>query len=775
MIENRGILNAPGDTLFGWTGGGRPTLNNYGTLNLTNGWATVVFPGNFQQFPSGVLNLDLAGRNVGTNFSRFVGVNTATLAGGLNVNLVNNYRPSLGDQFEILKFASRAGTLTPYSCTLPLVSPRYSATNVVLFAAAPTLTLEPTNQSVISGTNVMFTVQAEGTTPLTYQWQFNDTPLLNATNTSLLLTNVQAKDEGTYAVGISNAWASVTSAPAYLAVYVRPTILLQPTSVQTVLGSNAIFSVGATGTHLCYQWQFNNTSLAAETNTSLLLANVQTNQAGSYRVVVTNAAGALTSAVASLSIVVPPLLTSQPRSAGVVEGSDVSFTVGATGTMPMTYFWRYNGLPLTTTTTNRLDLRAVQISQAGRYSVLVSNLAGSTLSDEATLVVGVPPRILAQPQPQRALTGESVSFAAIVSGDTPLTYQWQLNGLAVQGATDVTLVLTNVQTSQSGIYALTASNAWGSAVSLPAGLTVIDPIHITNQLVAYFPFDGDFQDASGHANHGSPVGHPHIVPGFLGSGALNPYSTSNANHYVTLGTKPDLAFGTNTDFSISFWVRLPSGAWGGDPSLSDPVFIGNKDWSSGSSLGWVLATGSDGRLQWNYREASPNVRVDYDGPDKTFGNPTWHHVAVTFHRGGNAKTYVDGVLVDSRLSPETSTSLDTGLPLNIGNDGTGNYPISYGCWNNPDGDATAGLRLDDLGIWRRTLTAEEANALYHAGQAGRDLAAVTAADVVGDVPPQITRQPVGQEVVAGATVNFRVAATGTAPLSYYWRKNGVLI
>jgi hypothetical protein len=92
-------------------------------------------------------------------------------------------------------------------------------------------------------------------------------------------------------------------------------------------------------------------------------------------------------------------------------------------------------------------------------------------------------------------------------------------------------------------------------------------------------------------------------------------------------------------------------------------------------------------------------------------------VAVTFQRGGVARAYVDGVQVDSRTlvtGANPPTSIDSGLPINIGTDGTGNYTDS--------GNAgVTNMLIDDVGIWRRILTAQEVAAIHSAGRAGKDL------------------------------------------------------
>src|SRR5207245_5339837 len=97
----------------------------------------------------------------------------------------------------------------------------------------------------------------------------------------------------------------------------------------------------------------------------LALSNVQPANAGNYRVIVRNAFGSATSAVATLTVLVPPAITQQPQSQTVAEGANASFTVMATGTPQLGYQWRLGGTLLLGQTSNTLSLTNVQLSQAG--------------------------------------------------------------------------------------------------------------------------------------------------------------------------------------------------------------------------------------------------------------------------------------------------------------------------------------------------------------------------------------------------------------------------
>src|SRR6185503_17835584 len=123
--------------------------------------------------------------------------------------------------------------------------------------------------------------------------------------------------------------------------------------------------------------------------------NVQTSQAGNYVVVVANGAGSITSAVAQLTVnavAVPPSITTQPQSQTVNAGANVNFSVVATGSAPLSYQWRKDNVNIGGATLASLSLNNVQTSQAGNYTVVVTNSGGSITSAVAQLTVNAAPQ-----------------------------------------------------------------------------------------------------------------------------------------------------------------------------------------------------------------------------------------------------------------------------------------------------------------------------------------------------------------------------------------------
>jgi pectate lyase len=268
-----------------------------------------------------------------------------------------------------------------------------------------------------------------------------------------------------------------------------PSIDFDPQDESAFVGQDVSFSVQASGTApLSYQWYYNtNTVLGGQTNSVLALTNVQLTDAGGYSAVATNGSGAITSAVAQLTVsfpVAPSIITQPQNQANILPGATATFSVFASGSDPLSYQWYYNTNTLLTNATDSiLTITNVQLANAGSYSVVINNSAGSTNSSNAFLTVNnspVAPVFNSQPASLVVLAGSSASFTAVAGGTAPISYQWNRNGTPIPGATSTTFSLSNVQTSDDGSYTLTATNNVGSATSNPAQLTVTTAIPLVN-------------------------------------------------------------------------------------------------------------------------------------------------------------------------------------------------------------------------------------------------------------------------------------------------------
>ena len=295
---------------------------------------------------------------------------------------------------------------------------------------------------------------------------------------------------------IASTWSEVTPTASD-----PPTISPsgQPQSQTVETGSNVTFSVSASGSPtLAYQWYFNtNTPLSFGTNAVLPLPSVTTNDAGTYNVVVTNQYGTNISAYATLTVNPPqaPLITADPSSQSVTEGSSAGFSVTATGSLPLVYQWYKvaggvtNVLTGQNNTTYTLGTTALSDDGSQFYAV-VTNDYGLATSELATLQVlpnTAPPTISSQPHSQTVQPGANVSFSVTASGADPLRYQWFFNLTNVlANATNAIYSLASADATNQGGYDVIVTNAFGSTTSVVATLTVnanassINPLDFIN-------------------------------------------------------------------------------------------------------------------------------------------------------------------------------------------------------------------------------------------------------------------------------------------------------
>jgi hypothetical protein len=276
-----------------------------------------------------------------------------------------------------------------------------SATSAVArltVAMAPIVLSQPRDLVATNGDVVVFSVTAQGTAPLSYQWFLNETvPLAGATGSELNLGRVALAQAGRYSVVVTNAYGTVASTLAQLTVVSGPEIQSQPKDREVSRGSSASFDVVATGNPApSFQWLLNGTPVPDATNASLVIDNVQEPNLGLYSVVVSNSVRSITSAPARLSLLEgPPRILAQPSDATAIPGGTARFSVSVFSTTPVSCQWYFNGdQPVSGATSETLDLAAISIAQRGSYHVALSNEFGVTLSASAQLRVLVKPEML---------------------------------------------------------------------------------------------------------------------------------------------------------------------------------------------------------------------------------------------------------------------------------------------------------------------------------------------------------------------------------------------
>ncbi|HWY74110.1 MAG TPA: LamG-like jellyroll fold domain-containing protein, partial [Verrucomicrobiae bacterium] len=357
----------------------------------------------------------------------------------------------------------------------------------------------------------------------------------------------------------------------------------------------------------------------------------------------------------------PPAIVTPPQSETVLAGTNVNFSVTASGTSPLAYQWLRDGTDLADggnisgSSSSALALTNVQVSDSANYQVVVTNASGSVTSAVAMLTVNpnaFPPSINVQPSGQTISTGSGASFTVSASGTTPLTYQWLFNGANLSnggqftGATSPTLTITGAQTNNSGGYSVIVTNVFGSATSMVATLTVNPPIINSNgcvpapaNIIGWWTGDGTATDSAGADNGTLQGGATDTANGLVGQA----FSFNGTSSYVQI---PDSAVLHPTNLTIEAWVlfnSLDSSASGGSPA-GDQYIVFKQNSRAGSFEGFDLS-----KTRFNNGDgfrflvtSSGGVSVEVDSITRVTTG-VWYHIAGV--RGPNfTQIYVNGLL-----------------------------------------------------------------------------------------------------------------------------------
>jgi len=356
----------------------------------------------------------------------------------------------------------------------------------------PLITLQPGSLSVLKGSNAVFEAAAEGVGPLSFRWRKDGVGLSDggrisgATSPLLTIQDVQAADAGDYSLNVGNAYRSASSAAASLSVLLPPSLTLQPADQSVLVTSNVSFTTAVAGTSpLSHQWQKNGQDISdtgritgAATGT-LSITGLQTNDAGEYRLIVTNSYGVVTSEVARLTVLLPTLFVLSPTNQTWIAGSNGALHSLATGSEPITFQW-YRGATVLIddarvmgSTGDSLTVSNVQPGDAGTYKVVAMGPGGIATCQPTVVSVVVLPYVSIPPADHTVLAGTNVTLLVSAGGTAPLVYQWRFNEMPIPQGASTSLLLTNVQADDAGGYDVVVTNAYGAVTSVVAALTVV--------------------------------------------------------------------------------------------------------------------------------------------------------------------------------------------------------------------------------------------------------------------------------------------------------------
>lgn len=394
-------------------------------------------------FPAGILPEVLAQPNSSTNaMGSFVSFDVTT--GGqhpLFFQWLKDGVPLAGRTQPFLQlFNLQLSDVGNYSVFITNIFGHTTSSNAflsVFIPQTPAITVQPIGQTVSVGANVGFNVVATGSPVLRYQWLFNNTVIADATNSVFTLPNVGLSAAGNYRVQVFNDAGAITSDNAPLVVHQIPFMITQPLSIMPGNRQPAtILSMVGGFPNPAIQWFRDGLALTNGTDylgvdaqtLSILSAGVE--DIGTYFLVASNTAGAITSAPASLVLDFPAQILVEPVSATVPAGTNHTLSVSVTGAPPVTVQWFRNGNPILGANFANLSLTNVTRTNTGIYHAFVNNASGSQTSSNATLRVLVPQRITAPLLSNdrfQFLFGESDGTLLVETNLPPLSVQFTTN------------------------------------------------------------------------------------------------------------------------------------------------------------------------------------------------------------------------------------------------------------------------------------------------------------------------------------------------------------
>lgn len=688
-----------------------------------------------------------------------------------------------------MKATDSAGSVETTAAKLTVTAP--TAPSNVTITTGP-LTVNPGDSLY------MYSSVGTGTSPFTYQWCKDGQPIAGATSYYYSRYNFASADVGVYTLVVSNASGSASSPGTMVGIrkVQTPIITSNPASMTVQPGSYVSLSVSAYGVgSLNYQWQKDGVAIVGATSSYYsVTSNATSANAGAYTVVVSNAAGSVTSTAGTLTVLsgTAPTISSQPQDITVLRGQSFTLNVGASGYPAPTYQWMKDGVAIANGTSSSFSTSSVASSDSGVYTVAVSNSVGSVTSRSVTVTVSDPtlPTIVSQPSSASILLGNSYySLSVSLAKYQSDTYQWYKNGTAISGATSSTYYIYSAQSSDAGAYHVVVTNGAGSTTSNDSTITV--DLASTQPVIIFTSGDRA------------------VIGG--GTGSLSIGIKSTLTGYTVAWTKDDVTIPNagSTSLNVSSFGATNEGTYvaqvtvGGLLYSSAPMKMtllnkgvapvitanpGSANVLAGRSV--TFSASADGEAPMTYQWKKEGTAISgatsysYTISNTTAANAGSYTVTATNANGSSTST---AATLTVTAAPGATIPVISSQPISqtmlLGGSSSTTLSLSVGVMSNVDSNYSYQWYKDGIAIANATssyyygYSFTKANAGTYtvkvtnsAGSVTSDGAVITVATT--PMPPSFTTQPIDQSGYTGGTATFTAAATGASAVSYQWRKDG---
>ena len=636
----------------------------------------------------------------------------------------------------------------------------------------PGITAQTGNTTICAGQTMVFSVTASGSGTLTYQWYKNAVILTGATNSSYVITSVGSTDSASYYCIVTNSCGTTTSNSIFLTVKQSPKITAQSGGTSVCSGNAANYTVTATGSAtLSYQWYKDNTAISGQTGSAYAISSTNSSSAGTYYCAVTNTCGTSSSSAYSLTIKEKPTITAQTGSTSLCAGQNMTFSVTAGGTSPVTYQWYKSTTAVSGATNSTYTINSVSSADSASYYCIATNSCGSATSSTAFLTVLQPPKVKSQSGVTSVCSGSAANFSVTASGSSTLTYQWYKNNTAIPSTNSPNYAISSATTASAGNYHCVVSNSCGNASSTAYSLAVLEKPVITAQTGNTTVCAGQSITISVTATGSATLSYQWYKNATVLSGAtgstytISTAGSSDSASYYCVVTN---SCGTATSSNIFITVKQ-------SPKITSQS--GSTSVCSGSGASFSVTTTGSASITYQWYKNSTVIGTATSASYTISGTTsassgTYYCIATNSCGNATSTSYTLSVSEKPVITSQTgNTTVCAGQSASLSVTSGGTTPLSYQWYKNSS--AVSGATSS---MYIISAASKNDSASYYC-VVSNSCGTATSSSLFLTVnqSPKVVSQSGTSASCIGEAANFSVTATGTATINYQWYLNNSII